>query len=186
MWRFNHKRAIERKDIISTVRIPSEELRDMLEQVARQKPPQGWEFMLPTDVDFLHKHNDAVKSQMDVWKDLVTRFKQTLNVSKELLSKEDEILPGLDATLHARGRITKPRSRSRDSIDKPKRGSGTEEDRSQFKKTNDLERGSNKMSHRSRIKLTESGDNISEINGKQVVIKHVKIKSERGGFSSKG
>ena len=82
--------------------------------------------------------------------------------------------------MHARGRITKPRSRSRDSTDKPKRGSGTEEERSQFKRTNDAERSSSKMSQRSKIKVTDTADNLSELNGKQNDSQTVRIKSEPG------
>ena len=86
----------------------------------------------------------------------------------------------MDATLHARGRITKPRSRSRDSTDKPKRGSGTDEERPQFKRTNDAERGSSKMSQRSKIKIADTADNLSELNGKQDESQTVRIKSEPG------
>lgn len=45
-----------------------------ISKVARQKPPQNWEFVLPTDIDFLQKHQDVVKFQIDVWNDLVARF----------------------------------------------------------------------------------------------------------------
>lgn len=158
MWRFNHRRLLERKDIMSTIRIPSEELRDMLEQVARQKLPQGWEFMLPTDVDFLHKHHDVVKSQLEVWKLKANCFKQSLNIPKDNLNKQDDVLPGLDASLYTKGRVGKPRTKSRDSTEKVKRSNSGAEDEKSPRKSNSVAAAAAGAVNKNEIKLLEKSD----------------------------
>eukprot|EP00794_Sanderia_malayensis_P009129 gene9129-10102_t len=173
LWRFNHKRMLERKDIISVIRIPSEELRDMLEQVARQKPPHGWEFRLPTDSDFLHKHPEVIKSQLQVWKSKITCLKQSLNLTKEHQIKDDETLPGLDASLHSKTRISKPRTKSRDSTDtKRKRGSGTEDEKSPSKV------GYSSADNRNKIDSKTTLMGLEMTNSNSEGVEQVKVKKE--------
>lgn len=139
LWLFNHKRIVERKDLVSTVKIPNAELRDILEQVARQKSPQSWEFKLPTNTEFLQKHPDVVKYQTDVWKDLVARLRQRLHFPKDISAKVDEVPPGLDPNFHARHRVQKSRSRPRDSTEKLKRNSVSEDERSRGRRSDVFE-----------------------------------------------
>eukprot|EP00795_Rhopilema_esculentum_P009449 gene9449-17167_t len=168
IWLFNHKRIIERKELTSVTRIPSEELRDILEQVARRKPPQSWEFMLPTDTDFVIKHQDVVKSQMEVWQDLVARLNQSLSLTKDLVITDNDILPGLDASV--RNKVTRGRSKSRESIEKQKRGGGREE-----------EATSKKPSSNGKIAFTNETEKLSdqiESDSKINEIANIRVKME--------
>ena len=57
-------------------------------------------------------------------------FKQRLHFPKDISAKVDEIPPGLDPNFHARHRVPKSRSRPRDSTEKLKRNSISEDERS--------------------------------------------------------
>lgn len=42
-------------------------MKDFLEQVATPRVNRGWEFLLPTDVDFVRKHPDVAHRQHMLW-----------------------------------------------------------------------------------------------------------------------
>lgn len=46
-----------RKDIMGVVKLPNEEVRQMMQSLAEQRfiPQQGWEFKLETDMDFINR-----------------------------------------------------------------------------------------------------------------------------------
>lgn len=47
--------------------LPPEDVKDFLEQVAAPRVNRGWEFLLPTDVDFVRKHPDVAHRQHMLW-----------------------------------------------------------------------------------------------------------------------
>ena len=55
LWCFSQRRLVPRKDIMGVVKLPNEEVRQMMKLLADQKfiPQQGWEFRLETDNDFI-------------------------------------------------------------------------------------------------------------------------------------
>jgi DNA-directed RNA polymerase-3 subunit RPC5 len=90
---FNRKRLLTRKEIISSTKLPPEDLREMLEQMARQRPARGWEFLLPTDDEFLKRHQDIANEEYELW---AARYKE---LAEELQLSEDNLkeveMPGL-------------------------------------------------------------------------------------------
>lgn len=52
MWRFTMSRCVTRKEIASVVKLPSEDVKDILEQMSHIKVNHGWEFVFPHDYDF--------------------------------------------------------------------------------------------------------------------------------------
>lgn len=82
MWRFNQSRVVVRKDIKSVTKLPSEDIKEMLDQMARMKIAMGWEFVLPYDVEFVQKHPDVYKQQLTLWEAKYQVLQKQLNVPK--------------------------------------------------------------------------------------------------------
>ncbi len=57
LWQFSKERFVPRKDVMGVVKLPNEEVRQMMQSLAVQKfvPQQGWEFKLETDLDFINR-----------------------------------------------------------------------------------------------------------------------------------
>ncbi|KAK3725000.1 hypothetical protein QZH41_017477, partial [Actinostola sp. cb2023] len=82
MWRFTQSRVVVRKDIATVTKLPNDDIKDILEQMARMRVAQGWEFVLPHDVEFIHKHPDVVKQQSTFWENKHQMFSSQLNLNK--------------------------------------------------------------------------------------------------------
>ncbi|XP_042364148.1 DNA-directed RNA polymerase III subunit RPC5 [Plectropomus leopardus] len=67
MWRFTLERSVMRKEIASIIKLPPEDVKEFLEHVAAPRINRGWEFLLPTDVDFIKKHPDVAHRQHMLW-----------------------------------------------------------------------------------------------------------------------
>lgn len=51
----------------SCCQLPPEDVKEFLEQVAAPRVNRGWEFLLPTDEDFVRKHPDVAHRQHMLW-----------------------------------------------------------------------------------------------------------------------
>lgn len=94
MWRFTLERSLMRKETAAIIKVsivhgggwaglegvpanasssscfcqlPPEDVKDFLEQVAAPRVNRGWEFLLPTDGDFVRKHPDVAHRQHMLW-----------------------------------------------------------------------------------------------------------------------
>lgn len=47
--------------------LPPEDVKEFLEHVSTPRINRGWEFLLPTDVDFIKKHPDIAHRQHMLW-----------------------------------------------------------------------------------------------------------------------
>lgn len=47
--------------------LPPEDVKDFLEHMAVPRANRGWEFLLPTDYDFVKKHPDVAQRQHMLW-----------------------------------------------------------------------------------------------------------------------
>ncbi|XP_068672211.1 DNA-directed RNA polymerase III subunit RPC5-like isoform X1 [Montipora foliosa] len=83
MWRFNQNRVVVRKDIKSVTKLPSEDIKEMLDQMSRMKVAMGWEFFLPNDVEFIQKHPDVYKQQQALWEAKYQVLQKQLNMPKQ-------------------------------------------------------------------------------------------------------
>uniref|UniRef100_H2RYW3 Polymerase (RNA) III (DNA directed) polypeptide E n=1 Tax=Takifugu rubripes TaxID=31033 RepID=H2RYW3_TAKRU len=73
MWRFTLERSLMRKEAAAVIKLPPEDVKDFLEQVAAPRVNRGWEFLLPTDEDFIRKHPDVAHRQQMLWVGIQTR-----------------------------------------------------------------------------------------------------------------
>ena len=59
---------VTRKELVGVVKVPPEELLDILRGLARWQPGVGWEFKCRRDAGFLLGHLEVVAKQMEWWK----------------------------------------------------------------------------------------------------------------------
>jgi len=55
LWKFTQTRSLIRKEVSSVVKIPPDELKEMLSHIARPRVKQGWVFNLEYDFDFVNR-----------------------------------------------------------------------------------------------------------------------------------
>ena len=67
LWCFTQHRFVPRKDIVGVVKLSPEALREMLQQLAipRVAQQQGWEFKLPTDLDFANRYKVKMLTEIE-------------------------------------------------------------------------------------------------------------------------
>lgn len=83
MWRFTLERSVMRKEITSIIKLPPEDVKDFLEHVSAPRVNRGWEFLLPTDSDFIKKHPDVAHRQHMLWLGIQSKLEKVFNFSKE-------------------------------------------------------------------------------------------------------
>ncbi|XP_063749935.1 DNA-directed RNA polymerase III subunit RPC5 isoform X1 [Eleginops maclovinus] len=83
MWRFTLERSVMRKEIASLIKLPPEDVKEFLEHVAIPRVNRGWEFLLPTDVEFVKKHTDIAHRQHMLWLGIQSKLEKVFNFSKE-------------------------------------------------------------------------------------------------------
>ncbi|XP_076007629.1 DNA-directed RNA polymerase III subunit RPC5 [Genypterus blacodes] len=83
MWRFTLERSVMRKEITATIKLPPEDVKEFLEHVAVPRVNRGWEFLLPTDVEFIKKHPDIAHRQHMLWVGIQSKLEKVFNFSKE-------------------------------------------------------------------------------------------------------
>ncbi|KAK7475390.1 hypothetical protein BaRGS_00033340 [Batillaria attramentaria] len=91
MWKFTHCKYVVRKEISSG--LPSEDVKDILEQMSRLRTSKGWEFVFNYDRDFVERHPDVVQRQRLLWdakfQSLAKQFKMPKDADKK--AKEAEL-----------------------------------------------------------------------------------------------
>lgn len=83
MWRFTLERSVMRKEVTSIIKLPPEDVKEFLEHVAAPRVNRGWEFLLPTDGDFIKKHPDVAHRQHMLWLGIQSKLEKVFNFSKE-------------------------------------------------------------------------------------------------------
>ncbi|XP_068439315.1 DNA-directed RNA polymerase III subunit RPC5 [Clinocottus analis] len=83
MWRFTMERSVMRKEIAAIIKLPPEDVKEFLEHVAIPRVNRGWEFLLPTDAEFIKKHPDIAHRQQMLWLGIQSKLEKVFNFSKE-------------------------------------------------------------------------------------------------------
>ncbi|KAG1935688.1 DNA-directed RNA polymerase III subunit RPC5 [Pimephales promelas] len=93
MWRFTLERTLMRKEVAAIIKLPPEDVKDFLEQMSAPRVNRGWEFLLPTDQDFIRKHPDVAQRQHMLWLGIQSKLEKVFNISK------DDFVPKKDAQM---------------------------------------------------------------------------------------
>lgn len=83
MWRFTLERSVMRKEITAIIKLPPEDVKEFLEHVSAPRVNRGWEFLLPTDSEFIKKHPDVTHRQHMLWLGIQSKLEKVFNFSKE-------------------------------------------------------------------------------------------------------
>ncbi|XP_022319153.2 DNA-directed RNA polymerase III subunit RPC5-like [Crassostrea virginica] len=106
MWRFTQSRHVTRKDIASIVKLPAEDVKDILEQISRIRVNCGWEFLFTYDSEFTSRYGDIVQRQKMLWEAKYQALAKQLKIPKEhekkFKDKDPVLLPGEKPTRRRR------------------------------------------------------------------------------------
>lgn len=92
MWKFTQNRCVVRKEVASITKLPPEDVKDFLEQMAMPHVNKGWEFLLPYDGEFVKKHPDVVQRQHMLWLGIQAKLEKVYSLSKEYISPKKQDL----------------------------------------------------------------------------------------------
>ncbi|PSN40466.1 hypothetical protein C0J52_11618 [Blattella germanica] len=67
LYLFTQNRFVNRLKLTGVVKLPSEEIKEILEQISILKPPNGWELKLPYDKEFIARYPEVVQRQHMWW-----------------------------------------------------------------------------------------------------------------------
>lgn len=59
---------------LSLCQLPPEDVKEFLEHVSAPRVNRGWEFLLPTDLDFIKKHPDVAHRQHMLWLGIQSKY----------------------------------------------------------------------------------------------------------------
>lgn len=65
---------VTREELVGGVKVPPEELLDILQGLARRRPGVGWEFKCKQDGEFLLSHLEVVAKQLEWWRGRQERY----------------------------------------------------------------------------------------------------------------
>ncbi|XP_041364495.1 DNA-directed RNA polymerase III subunit RPC5-like isoform X2 [Gigantopelta aegis] len=112
MWKFTQSRHVIRKDISSIVKLPAEDVKDILEQMSKVKASKGWEFLFDYDKEFTDKYCEIVQRQKMLWDAKYQSLSKQFKIPKEAEKKSK-------AGEQSVGHTDKPRRRRTSSKSSP-------------------------------------------------------------------
>ncbi|CAH0723205.1 unnamed protein product, partial [Brenthis ino] len=78
LYLFTQHSYVDRRKITAAVRLPPEEVLEILESVAKFNPSHGWELLLPPDTAFEAKYPDVIQRQNLYWEARQRQFNEML------------------------------------------------------------------------------------------------------------
>ncbi|XP_071813473.1 DNA-directed RNA polymerase III subunit RPC5-like isoform X2 [Apostichopus japonicus] len=119
MWKFNQNRCVVRKEIASTVKLLSEDVKEILEQMARPKVNQGWEFREEYDHAFVKRYPEIVQRQEFFWNALYQELSKVLKIPEEKKRSKKKDGPEIVEVVTGPERVKAARKRSRSICHSP-------------------------------------------------------------------
>ncbi|GAB1607650.1 DNA-directed RNA polymerase III subunit RPC5-like [Argonauta hians] len=91
MWKFLHTRYVTRKEISSVIKLPAEDVKDILEQMSRVRVSHGWEFLFDYDKEFCSRYPEIIQRQKVLWEAKFQSLCKQLKInSKDIEKKHKE------------------------------------------------------------------------------------------------
>ncbi|XP_063961179.1 DNA-directed RNA polymerase III subunit RPC5-like [Lytechinus pictus] len=121
MWRFTQSRCVVRKEVASVTKLQAEDTKEILEQMAKPKVNQGWEFLHEYDRDFVDRFSEVYQRQLMLWQAKLQQISKVLKIPKHETEKkgkvrnEVEIISGSERVKTARSRARTKSSSMSDS-----------------------------------------------------------------------
>ncbi|CAH1794623.1 unnamed protein product, partial [Owenia fusiformis] len=108
MWKFTQSRHVIRKEITSVIKLSTEDVRAILEQMSKVKAHHGWEFIQETDNTFLSRHPEVAQRQTMLWE---AKYQQLCKQLKLTAVKEEKKDGGMSPPERPKRRRTTSKSR---------------------------------------------------------------------------
>lgn len=77
MWKYTQDNILKRMEIMSVIKLPLEDITEMLHQISHWKASVGWQFSYPFDKSFVAKYPEIVQRQQMLWD---ARYQQLMRV----------------------------------------------------------------------------------------------------------
>ncbi|XP_046342600.1 DNA-directed RNA polymerase III subunit RPC5-like [Haliotis rufescens] len=114
MWKFTQSRHVVRKDVSSVIKLPAEDVKDILEQMSKVKANKGWEFVCEFDKEFTDRYTDIVQRQKMLWDAKYQALAKQFKIPKD----QDKKVKGTE--MESPTKIEKPRRRRTSSKSSPR------------------------------------------------------------------
>ncbi|XP_077285574.1 RNA polymerase III subunit E [Arctopsyche grandis] len=88
LYLFTKSQYVDRRKVAAAVKLPSEEVKEILSSVARFQPEKGWELFIPPDPDFDAKYPDVVQRQTHFWDARQKLFNEMLSGEQVTLKRQ--------------------------------------------------------------------------------------------------
>ncbi|XP_069761698.1 DNA-directed RNA polymerase III subunit RPC5 isoform X2 [Narcine bancroftii] len=116
MWKFTQDLCVIRKEVAAVIKLPPEDVKDFLEQMAVSRVNKGWEFLLPQDSKFVKKHPDVVQRQHMLWMGIQAKLEKVYGLSKEdVMPKKHDSQPASSVVLSGERRVAAAKDRVREN-----------------------------------------------------------------------
>ncbi|XP_062915477.1 DNA-directed RNA polymerase III subunit RPC5 [Mobula hypostoma] len=116
MWKFTQDLWVVRKEVAAVIKLPPEDVKDFLEQMAVPRVNKGWEFLLPHDSKFVKKHPDVAQRQHMLWMGIQAKLEKVYNLSKEdMMPKKHDSQPAVPVVLSGERRVAAAKERLREN-----------------------------------------------------------------------
>ncbi|RDD44005.1 DNA-directed RNA polymerase III subunit RPC5 [Trichoplax sp. H2] len=133
LWKFTQTRITSRKEISMVVKLPSEDLKEIMTQVALLRVTKGWEFCLPYDYQFIERYPDVAQRQVQYWEKKYQQLKlrlklptqptgvqsETVQDKKPVMGKDKAIISGQERIKMAKKLAAKHVNANSSSVDGP-------------------------------------------------------------------
>lgn len=83
LYLFTKNHCVERRKISSVIRIPPEEIKEILTGISKLHHNKVWELLLPADVDFVTKYPEAALRQNLMWQQRAKQLNEYFSETKE-------------------------------------------------------------------------------------------------------
>ncbi|KAJ9580202.1 hypothetical protein L9F63_004145, partial [Diploptera punctata] len=120
LYQFTQMQHVDRIKESAVIKLPREEIQEILEQVSMQKPKQGWQLKLPFDKDFISRYPEVVQRQQMWWEAKQKQLREAFAGSKtRRKSNRDSSVSDNEITSDARPspkRTSRRKSSHRESL----------------------------------------------------------------------
>ncbi|XP_077979709.1 DNA-directed RNA polymerase III subunit RPC5-like [Glandiceps talaboti] len=88
MWKFTQNRWVIRKEVAVVTRLPSEDIKEILEQMSRIQVNKGWQFLRDYDAGFVKQYPEVVQRQQMLWDAKYQQLSKSFKLGKTEIDKK--------------------------------------------------------------------------------------------------
>lgn len=88
LYLFTQKQYVDRRKVASVIKLPAEEVKEILIDIARFRKNRGWELLHPIDRTFIEKYPDVMQRQELFWEAKQKLFNDLISDSKQVRQRK--------------------------------------------------------------------------------------------------